>query len=161
MSFHICHEIKFRFICLQRYKFSTDFPSKAVSNFLFLSKINLVDCINVSVSIHKNQILFDFAMNNTLKHVSQPIFLLSLFSIMVHTYEGRKEGRKMSVSSLHILGLWNMNNRRKVDLKSVNSPLKSVQPKYVKKGGLEHQKRPNFKPEMSGTQGMIQAYFVI
>jgi hypothetical protein len=40
------------------YLFSTDSPSKAVSNLLFLSKINLLDCINVSVSIQKNQIPF-------------------------------------------------------------------------------------------------------
>lgn len=40
---------EFRFIWLQKYKFSTAFPSKAVSNLLFFSKINLVDCINVSV----------------------------------------------------------------------------------------------------------------
>ena len=37
---------------------------------------------------------FGFSMNNPLKHVSYPIFLLSLSSIMEHTHEGRKEGRK-------------------------------------------------------------------
>lgn len=37
---------------------------------------------------------FKFAMNNPLNHVFKPIFLLSLSSIMEHTHEGRKEGRK-------------------------------------------------------------------
>ncbi len=67
----------------------------------------------------------------------------------------------MCASSLNILRLRNMNNRRKVDLKSVNSLLKSVSWIRAKKGGLERQKRSNFKPKISGTQGRILAYFVI
>jgi hypothetical protein len=48
LIFFILPLVKFRFIWLQKYKFSTAFPSKAVSNLLFFSKINLVDSINVS-----------------------------------------------------------------------------------------------------------------
>lgn len=67
----------------------------------------------------------------------------------------------MSVPSLNILRLRSMNNRRKVDLKSVNSLLKSVWWDCAKKGVLERQKRGNFKPKISGTYSGILVYFII
>ena len=67
----------------------------------------------------------------------------------------------MSVPSLNILRLRNMNNRRKVALKSVNSLLKSVWQDFTKKGVLERKKRTNFKPKMSGTYSRILAYSII
>ena len=67
----------------------------------------------------------------------------------------------MSVPSLNILRLWNMNNRRKVGLKSVNSLLKKCLVEFAEKCVLEHQKRTIYKPKMSGTQGWILTYFII
>ena len=67
----------------------------------------------------------------------------------------------MSVPSLNILRLWSMNNRHKVNLKSVNSLLKSVWWNFAKKGVLEREKRTNFKPKMSGTYVRILVYFII
>ena len=67
----------------------------------------------------------------------------------------------MCVPSLKILRLRNMNNRRKVGLKSVNSLLKKCLVEFAEKCVLEHQKRTIFNPKMSGIQGWILAYFVV
>ena len=71
-----------------------------MSNLLFFSKINLVDCINVSVFQYiRTKSRFDFAMNNTLKHVSKLIFLLSLSSIMEHA-PTKNERREENVCAI-------------------------------------------------------------
>ena len=100
-------------------------------------------------------------MNNTLKRVSKPIFLLSLSSIMEHspTKDERREENKCAITQ-HF-EVTEHEQSAKSWLKKCKFTVKKCLMKFAEKCVLEHQKRTIYKPKMSGTQGWILTYFII
>ena len=100
-------------------------------------------------------------MNNTLKHVSKLIFLLSLSSIMEHapTKNERREENVCAITQNFEV----MEHKQSVKswLKKCKFTVRKCLVEFAEKCVLEHQKRMIFNPKMSGTQGWILEYFVV
>ena len=100
-------------------------------------------------------------MNNTLKHVSKLIFLLSLSSIMEHA-PTKNEWREENVCAItQNFEVMEHEQSAKSWLKKCKFTVRKCLVEFAEKCVLEHQKRTIFNPKMSGTQGWILAYFVV
>ena len=86
-------------------------------------------------SIHKNQTRFDYAKNNTLKHVFKPIFFLSLSSIMEHAHEEQKEEENL-YSITQYFEVTEHEQSAKTRLKKCKITVKKYLAKLCQKGGV-------------------------
>ena len=89
-------------------------------------------------------------MNNTLKHVSKLIFLLSLSSIMEHA-PTKNERREENVCAItQHFEVTEHEQSAQSCLKMCKFTVKKCLVKFTKNGVLERRKRAIFKPKISG-----------